>query len=76
MLGPLATGLYAMFPWRVVIGCLALDVEALLAQPTLQDNELLMGFLQQRDEEGVRHTMAAHIRRTINLLDQAGFGSV
>lgn len=54
----------------------ALDVEALLAQPTLQDNELLMGFLQQRDEEGVRHTMAAHIRRTINLLDQAGFGSV
>lgn len=35
-----------------------------------------MGFLQQRDEEGVRHTMAAHIRRTINLLDQAGFGSV
>lgn len=26
----------------------ALDVEALLAQPTLQDNELLMGFLQQR----------------------------
>ena len=39
----------------------ALDVEALLAQPTLQDNEVAhAGFLQQRDEEGVRHTMAAH----------------
>lgn len=54
----------------------ALDVESLLAQPTLQDNELLMGFLRQRDEEGVKYAMAAHIRHTINLLDQAGFGSV
>ena len=54
----------------------ALDVESLLAQPTLQDNELLMGFLRQRDEEGVQYAMAAHIRHTINLLDQAGFGSV
>ena len=54
----------------------ALDVESLLAQPTLQDNELLMGFLRQRDEEGVQYAMAAHIRHTINLLDQAGLGSV
>lgn len=54
----------------------ALDVESLLAQPTLQDNELLMGFLRQRDEEGVQYAMAAHIRHTINLLDQAGFGNV
>ena len=54
----------------------ALDVESLLAQPTLQDNELLMGFLRQRDEEGVQYAMAAHIRHTIYLLDQAGFGSV
>ena len=54
----------------------ALDVESLLAHPTLQDNELLMGFLRQRDEEGVQYAMAAHIRHTINLLDQAGFGSV
>ena len=54
----------------------ALDVESLLAQPTLHDNELLMGFLRQRDEEGVQYAMAAHIRHTINLLDQAGFGSV
>ena len=54
----------------------ALDVESLLAQPTLQDNELLMGFLRQRDEEGVQYAMAAHIRHTINLLDQASFGSV
>ena len=54
----------------------ALDVEALLAQPTLQDNELLMGFLRQRDEDGAQYAMAAHIRHTINLLDQAGLGSV
>ena len=54
----------------------ALDAASLSAQPTLQDNELLMGFLRQRDEEGVQYAMAAHIRHTINLLDQAGFGSV
>ncbi len=47
-----------------------------LAQPTQDNERCSAGFLQQRDEEGVRHTMAAHIRRTINLLDQAGFGSV
>lgn len=54
----------------------ALDVMSLLAQPTLQDNELLIDFLRQRDEEGVQHAMAAHIRHTINVLDQAGFGCV
>ena len=53
-----------------------MDVEALLAQTTLQDNELLMGFLRQRDEDGAQYAMAAHIRHTINLLDQAGLGSV
>lgn len=47
----------------------ALDVMALLAQPTLQDNQLLLGFLKQRDWEGAQHAMAAHIRRTVNVLD-------
>ena len=35
-----------------------------------------MGFLRQRDEDGAQYAMAAHIRHTINLLDQAGLGSV
>lgn len=30
LLGPLATGLYAMFPWRVVIGCLGVVFAALI----------------------------------------------
>ncbi len=49
------------------------------AQPprsSSRDNELLMGFLRQRDEDGAQYAMAAHIRHTINLLDQAGLGSV
>lgn len=47
----------------------ALDVSALLAQPTLRDNDLLMGFLRLRDGEGAQHAMAAHIRHTINVLN-------
>ena len=42
----------------------------------VDEEEYLMGFLRQRDEDGAQYAMAAHIRHTINLLDQAGLGSV
>lgn len=35
LLGPLATGLYAMFPWRVVIGCLGVVFAALIVASSL-----------------------------------------
>ncbi len=46
----------------------ALDVTGLLAETTIQDNSLLVGFFRRRDGDGARHAMAAHIRHTINAL--------
>ena len=47
----------------------ALDVMSLLGKLTLQDNEVLLGFLRQRDGEGAQYAMATHIRHTINVLN-------
>lgn len=47
----------------------ALDVMSLLGRLTLQDNEVLLGFLRQRDGEGAQYAMATHIRHTINVLN-------
>lgn len=47
----------------------ALDVMSLLGKLTLQDNEVLLDFLRQRDGEGAQYAMATHIRHTINVLN-------
>ncbi len=45
-----------------------MDVNGLLAKPTIRDNEILVDFLRQRDGVGAKYAMATHIRHAINLL--------
>ena len=47
-------------------------IKGLLAEETLRDHALLMGFMKARDAEGARNAMSVHLRHALLSLQQDG----